>query len=105
MTDLFRGDRCPSTVPHCTAEEGRNYRNYQNDELTEILKRTDTEVDQERRADLFRQADRIVARDLPVLPLYQPFDMIVYTKRLSGVRGNPSREGPLWNVQDWTLSP
>lgn len=53
-------------------QEGANRWRYRNPELDRLFERGRTEVDRDARAAAYRDAQTILARDLPVLPLWQP---------------------------------
>ncbi len=62
ITLFFAADRTPP--------RGRNIYFYENAELTEILYGSDQTVDREERKEMLFRAQEIVARDIPLIPLY-----------------------------------
>ena len=66
------------------------------------LDQADRILDAEQRGRVLNRADRQLARDVPMIPLYQ----FVYTAaRSSRVRGFAlSQEEPLWSAEDWWLA-
>jgi peptide/nickel transport system substrate-binding protein len=52
--------------------EGANRWRYRNDELDGLFETGRTEIDRERRRAVYERVQRILARDVPVLPLWQP---------------------------------
>ena len=60
--------------------EGANRWRYENAELDRLFERGRIEVEQDRRREAYEQAQRILARDLPVLPLWQP-DIVAVVRR------------------------
>jgi peptide/nickel transport system substrate-binding protein len=52
--------------------EGANRWRYQSEELDRLFELGRTEVDREQRQIAYEQVQRILARDIPVLPLWQP---------------------------------
>lgn len=55
-----------------------------------------------RHAAIANRADRRLAQDVPVLPLYQPPRFVAFRESVKGIR--PSAFGsPTWNAQDWWL--
>lgn len=52
--------------------EGANRWRYRNPELDALFERGRAETDPAKRRDIYAQAQQILARDLPVLPLWQP---------------------------------
>lgn len=76
---------------------------YDNAEVTRLLKETDEELDEGRRADLFRQAQEIMAGDLPLIPMYQRPEYYAFSENLVGPEVNPTLAGPCWNMGEWEL--
>ena len=60
-----------SRVPEAD-REGANRWRYRNADLDRLLEMGRTEVDRDARVAAYRSAQVILARDLPVLPLWQP---------------------------------
>ena len=96
ITLFFASDRTP---PH-----GRNIYYYENQELTDILYASDQTVDQTRRRELLHRAQAIVAREVPVIPLYNRTIASAFPEVLSNVRPNPTNAGLFWNVHEWEVS-
>ena len=96
ITTLFGADALPP--------DGQNYYRYKNEEATKLMQESDVTIDEGKRADLVKQAQEIMADDLPLLPLYQRPVTYAYSEKLSGPKVNPSLAGPYWNVQEWELS-
>jgi peptide/nickel transport system substrate-binding protein len=93
ITLFFAADRTPP--------RGRNIYFYENRELTEILYASDRTVDVARRRDLLYRAQEIVARDIPVIPLYNRTIVSAFPQNLKNVRPNPTNAGLFWNVAEW----
>jgi hypothetical protein len=53
-----------------------------------------------RRAD-FQAADMVMSAVVPVFPLYQRPDPLIYKSGILGMRNNPGSSGPFWNIEDW----
>jgi peptide/nickel transport system substrate-binding protein len=60
--------------------EGANRWRYANEELDELFETGRTEIDRDRRRAAYQAVQRILMRDLPVLPLWQP-DTIAVVRR------------------------
>ncbi|MDH3728442.1 MAG: ABC transporter substrate-binding protein [Myxococcales bacterium] len=60
--------------------EGANRWRYQNPELDKLFERGRTRIDRDERRAAYEQAQQILARDLPVLPLWQP-DTVAVIRR------------------------
>jgi len=82
----------------------QNYQKYCNRNVTRLVNATRTTLDERRRARLFNDADRLMARDLPVLPLYQLPTFLAYKNRVRNMRDNPTQEGFSWNTHQWYLA-
>jgi peptide/nickel transport system substrate-binding protein len=95
-TTLFAGDQIPP--------KGQNYARYDNPRVTELLKRSDRALKVSQRADLLKQAQELIAEDLPMLPMYQRPEYYAWSEGLTGPDVNPTIVGPFWNVGEWSLS-
>lgn len=93
ITLFFAADRTPP--------RGRNIYFYQNAELTKILYASDRTVDMARRRDLLYRAQEIIARDVPLIPLYNRTIVSAFPRNLKNVRPNPTNAGLFWNVYEW----
>jgi len=60
--------------------EGANRWRYRNEELDRLFEIGRTQVDRQRRLEAYQQVQEILARDIPVLPLWQP-DTIAVVRR------------------------
>jgi peptide/nickel transport system substrate-binding protein len=96
ITTLFSADLIPP--------DGQNYYRYKNEEATRLMKESDTTVDQAERAELIRQAQEIMAEDVPLIPLYQRPETYSYDENLQGPKVNPTLAGAFWNVGEWTYN-
>ncbi|HEY7290349.1 MAG TPA: peptide ABC transporter substrate-binding protein [Vicinamibacterales bacterium] len=95
MTTFFASDRTPPA--------GRNINYYKNDELTKILYASDRTVDRAERTRLLQQAQRIIADEVPEIPLYNVVKLDAVPASLQNFKGNPTNAGIFWNVQDWEI--
>ncbi|SMH38483.1 ABC transporter substrate-binding protein [Maritimibacter sp. HL-12] len=71
------------TPTHRTNDRG-NSAGYANPELDALLDAAAVELDTEKRAEMYREAELIVNRDLPYVYLWVPQDIYGVSKRLSG---------------------
>jgi len=85
-------------------EGGQNYNSYCNEEVTDLLRETNTLLDPAERAATYNEADALMADDLPVLPLYQKPTYFAWNERISGPKENPTQAGPTWNAGEWFLT-
>jgi peptide/nickel transport system substrate-binding protein len=95
ITLFFAADRTPP--------RGRNIYFYENAELTEILYGSDQTVDREERKEMLFRAQEIVARDIPLIPLYNRTIVSAFPRSLRNVKPNPTNAGLFWNVHEWEL--
>jgi peptide/nickel transport system substrate-binding protein len=81
-----------------------NWMGYCSKKVTDLLKAADQELDPATRTKLVNQAGKIMGLNVPSLPLYQKPTFLVYKSKLQGLADNPTTGGPLWNVQNWSIS-
>jgi len=95
ITLFFASDRTPPA--------GRNINYFADDSLTRILYASDRTVDQAKRGELLRAAQRRVAELVPELVLYNTAKIDAVPAALHNFKGNPTNAGPFWNVYEWEL--
>jgi peptide/nickel transport system substrate-binding protein len=78
-----------------------NYLNYCNRKATKLLDESNSELDPEKRALLFQQADKLMADDVPSIPLYARPNPLVWKSNVLGMKNNPSNIGFTWNIEEW----
>jgi peptide/nickel transport system substrate-binding protein len=78
-----------------------NFTGYCSHSVDALLRAANGELEPEKRAALYQQADAIMAREVPAIPLFQKPLPIVRKSSLLGVGPNPGISGPFWNVEDW----
>jgi peptide/nickel transport system substrate-binding protein len=100
QTILFSNDQIPTD----DNPSGQNYYRYDNQEVTDLLKQSDEELDVQARADLLKQAQEIMSDDLPLIPLYQRPEYYAFAENLEGPEVNPSLAGPFWNMGKWRIT-
>lgn len=84
--------RCGNGTGYCNRRVSR-----------ELLDST-TVLDPRARAALLNRADAQVARDVPLIPLYQKPDFLAYKRTIHSVVDNPSFfESFTWNSEDWWI--
>jgi peptide/nickel transport system substrate-binding protein len=79
-----------------------NFTGYCNRQVTRDLRRSKLILDPSRRAALLNRVDEQLARDVPVLPLFQLVFPFAVRATISGVVYNSS-EWLTWNSEDWWL--
>jgi len=90
LKDLFASSEIPSDK-----RASRNRSRYSNSEFDRLIDQAVNEIDREKARQLYVQAQEILSRDVPLLPLWYPANMVVAAK---GV-GNIKVEGS----GDWTF--
>ncbi|HZY65011.1 MAG TPA: peptide ABC transporter substrate-binding protein [Rubrobacteraceae bacterium] len=95
LTWLFGADAIPP--------DGQNYYRYENPEASFLMSRADKTINISERARLIKQVQRIIADDLPVIPLYQRPVYYAYDEDLEGPKINPTLAGPFWNIGEWSV--
>jgi len=81
LKDLFHSSEIPSQQ-----RASRNRSRYKNPELDRILDEAVNTPDREKALGLYRQAQEIVNRDLPMLPLWYPANMMVANKTVGNIK-------------------
>ncbi|MBV9102206.1 MAG: peptide ABC transporter substrate-binding protein [Candidatus Eremiobacteraeota bacterium] len=79
----------------------KNYMRYCNGRVERLEERAVTMPSQVTRRDLYRAIDETVARDVPVVYLFNPQYVYAYRTRLRGFL--PNAFSPTWNAYAWSL--
>jgi peptide/nickel transport system substrate-binding protein len=78
-----------------------NYLQYCNRRASTLLERSNSELEPRRRQSDFQQADRLLAADVPSIPLYSRPNPLIRKAGILGMRNNPSLTGFTWNIEQW----
>lgn len=78
-----------------------NHTGYCNDEVSTTIAEGLRTLDADDRAATYNRAARLIAQDLPVLPLFQYPETLAIGPKVGGVRLNPTQWGPTWNAAQW----
>ncbi len=89
---IFYKDLFLSSESTDVKSSARNRSRYKNPEFDRIIEQAMNELDRVKAKQLYVQAQDIISRDLPVIPLWYPSNMVVYNKRLSGMQINASAD-------------
>jgi peptide/nickel transport system substrate-binding protein len=81
-----------------------NYGNYCNRRATALLNRTATELDDATRTKLLNQAEAIMSRDVPSIPMFVRPVFTIASKKMKGLTTPTTLEGSPWNANTWTIS-
>ncbi len=84
--------------------DGQNYYRYKNADVTKWINEADASLDLAKRAELSKMISAQMAKDLPLIPLYQRLQILSFQDKVKGPDNNPTLEGPFWNLGDWWLS-
>lgn len=97
LKDLFTTEKIPGEGVSC-CNRGR----YSNAEVDSLLKQAENEPNRESAKGLYIQAWEIISRELPLIPLWYPANMVVANKRIEGINIGPSGD---WGfIKDITVS-
>jgi len=81
-----------------------NYGNYCNKRASALLDKTATELDDATRTKLLNQAEAIMAKDVPSIPMFVRPVFTIAAKKLKGLTTPTTLEGDFWNVNTWSVS-
>lgn len=95
-----------ATANYLSRERGgtKNYNNYRNSEVDELLLASDAELDFAKRTLLLNEADTVMAADLHSIPLFQLTDFAAADRAIAPVSYLGFSGGPLWNAFAWQKS-
>jgi len=83
--DLFASSEIPTET-----RASRNRSRYNNPELDKILDQATNTYDHDTAKPLYAQAQEIVSRDMPLLPLWYQANMVIAKKNVGNVQVNAS---------------
>jgi peptide/nickel transport system substrate-binding protein len=80
-----------------------NWGHYCSRLATRLMTSADSNLDPEKRLALYEKADQLMARAVPIIPLYQRPNALIYKSQIRGMENsnNPTSEGPTWNAEYW----
>jgi peptide/nickel transport system substrate-binding protein len=98
LRDLFHSAEIPTE-----SRASRNRSRYKNPELDRILDEAVNTADRTKAVELYRQAQEIISRDLPMIPLWYPANMVVASRKVGNVKVDGSGD---WGfVKNLTYAP
>lgn len=100
VTGLLAGDQIPTEA---NGYAGQNVYRYSDARLDALLARSDTQVHDGRRAATLGRIQEIIARDVPLIPLYQQPNTVAARDSIRGIRANPSQAEVFWNSAEWAV--
>jgi peptide/nickel transport system substrate-binding protein len=78
-----------------------NYVEYCNRTATQLLARSDRELNPKKRLALIARVGTILGSDVPMIPLFQRPTYFVFKSNIAGMVDNASSQGPSWNAESW----
>ncbi len=81
-----------------------NYGNYCNRKASALLEKTATELDDSTRTKLLNQAEAMMVKDVPSIPMFVRPVFTIAAKKLKGLTTPTTAEGDFWNVNTWSVS-
>ncbi len=78
-----------------------NYTEYCNRTVTKWLSQSDRELNDAKRLALIVKAGKVLATDVPMIPLFQRPTYLVYKTNVGGMVDNPTSQGPSYNAEAW----
>ncbi len=85
LRDLFASTDFPERKTN-----GRNRARYSNADFDRLIEEAVNTVDKSRARQLYAEAQSIISRDVPLLPLWYPASTVISTNRIGNVKINPS---------------
>ncbi|MEU6645736.1 ABC transporter family substrate-binding protein [Saccharomonospora sp. NPDC046836] len=92
-----------NAVQNWTSGQGNNFGNYSNPEVDSLLNEAAAETDRTAAFAKVNEANKIMAEDAYVLPLYQKPTFIAAYDNIANVRNNSTLDGPTYNIAQWGL--
>jgi peptide/nickel transport system substrate-binding protein len=89
-------------VANFSCGSGPNYTEYCNRTVTNLLARSDRQLNMAKRLALVNKAGTIIGNDVPMIPLFQRPTYLVYKTSVKGMLDNPSSQGPSFNAENWS---
>lgn len=81
-----------------------NYGNYCNRRATALLDKTASTLDEATRTKLLNQAEAIMAKDVPSIPMFVRPVFTIASAKMKGLTTPTTLEGSPWNASTWTVS-
>jgi ABC-type transport system substrate-binding protein len=79
-----------------------NYTEYCNRKVTTWLGQSDRELNDAKRLALIMKVGKVLANDVPMIPLYQRPTYLVYKTSIHGLVDNATSQGPSFNAENWS---
>jgi ABC-type transport system substrate-binding protein len=94
------------SIPTVDKPGGFNHSGLSNPDLDALLDEQITELDEAKRTELLKQAQVIIADEVPMIPMYDRVVINSIADTVKGVSSSPfgSISGLVWNVEDWSVN-
>jgi peptide/nickel transport system substrate-binding protein len=89
-------------VSNFSCGNASNYTEYCNRQVTRWLAQSDRELNDNKRLRLITRVGKVLANDVPMIPLFQRPTYLVYKTSVAGMVDNPSSQGPSFNAENWS---
>ena len=89
-------------VSNFSCGNASNYTEYCNRQVTRWLAQSDRELNDAKRLALIKRVGKVLANDVPMIPLFQRPTYLVYKTSVAGMVDNPSSQGPSFNAENWS---
>jgi glutathione transport system substrate-binding protein len=80
-----------------------NYGKYANSSVDSLMTKALAEADFDKRTALLNEADDMMWKDLPNIPLYQKPTFLAFSDKYANIEDNTTTETPFWNVEEWGI--
>ena len=80
-----------------------NYGNYCNRKATALLEKTAVTLEDATRTKLLNQAEAIMAKEIPSIPMYVRPVFAISSAKMKGLTAPTTGEGSPWNANTWTI--
>src|SRR5919107_3329750 len=89
-------------VSNFSCGNASNYTEYCNRQVTRWLASSDRELNDNKRLALIKRVGKVLANDVPMIPLFQRPTYFVYKTSVGGMVDNATSQGPSWNAEAWS---
>ena len=102
MFTWLRGASLPSVRALYGCGGENNFMGYCSPAVTDLGLRAEVELDPTARAQLINDANRLLATDVPSIPLFMRPTFLIHRTALRGPEVNPANL-PTWNAETWRV--
>lgn len=99
-TSLYHSEQIPTAA---NGNTGQNYAGYKNPQMDKLLDQGAATMDQAKRIPIYKQIQKLVYEDLPLLYVYYMVDINVAPKNMQGWKPAPFTNATSWNAYEWKI--